>query len=869
VVILRQTLLTQLIRPQPPAVNLPVVTRPAFATVSNSVTTQIEKLQQQQQSIMRRIFLTKPYYPFIAIQGMRGCIPLDEFIYTPNGLAQVKDVYDGMPIHGGYIQAPHFFEDDVYKVTIDNIEFLATAEHPLWVIKDFPFRNENHKKGRWITVGEIYQHYSTKKGKDSRWYAQKYLSNQFKCNEISIGKNFAKLLGYLMSDGYFSETQSVKFTNVNKDLLEDVVRLSFDVAEQFAFSLKFYQKGNGQDVMFTGVHGKNQSLFKDKLRELGVIDRTTFGKLQLLKEDELGEFIKGYFNGDGTLIFANRAYVAFYVGVHKRQAVELQFMLWRLDISSSIKHRKRAADHEGCWEVTVGDRRSLLKLLSILEDRKYPEKFKEARKRIESMGTTSQHFKTESHEWLPITRIEKVGRQMVAGWQTLPSHEIISYDGLRTHNSGKSAKGERICEIYYQRGYVILDWWASIDLENAFWCVPGKLDKDRINDPYALNVGYPVLLIVPKSTEIIPRRPLCRCGVPIDAHGSDEVKCKKPFKLIETITDDKPLKEIIEKAYYERRICVLSPGFYRDKTEALRTLAKFLRELPDLITIGVIPSHISMVLFMRELGNIAPQGLQNYGRGLEAAIKRPLQQLVREARHLRIVLIGDFQRSSDIAKTIVAQRDYLLFSRITRDLITDQFQWIYDAVLYRKTRARESMDFETFYSLQPLSNIYDNQFVAVWPDNYWTLTSLRMAGFKHKKPDDSWSELANCSIKYVDPAKQEKKKSEEMRQKELQAEERLRKLKVIHQFKQQGRDWPWMIMEVKWEGFGTFLRPEPATEEEKEKLAVAKNKILSAVKMAYSRARTKGLLDPEGANANTVVTPASQTIRPEDNRTQQ
>ncbi|HEV8406250.1 MAG TPA: hypothetical protein VGQ13_10155 [Nitrososphaera sp.] len=435
-----------------------------------------------------------------------------------------------------------------------------------------------------------------------------------------------------------------------------------------------------------------------------------------------------------------------------------------------------------------------------------------------------------------------------------PDYPAYYLQGMR--GSGKSATAERICEGYYQyHRFVVLDWWSAIDLENLFWCVPGKLDKDRKDDPHARSTGYPVLIIKPKETVIEPRNPLCRCGVPLAEHNPQS-RCKRPSPLIKVIDDTTPLQEIILKAYKGRRICILSPGLYKDPRHAVSTLGRYLGELPLLVRQEILPTTVSMILLLREMGNIIPQGLQNYGRGLEAQVKRPMQALIREARHLRIVLVGDFQRSSDIASTVVAQRDFMIFKKITTDLIPETYTFVNDSINYARAVAHNNLDWETYYSLPSLSNLKHHECIVVFPDNAWVKIELAMAGFLHKKPSDSWPTMANCFVKFLDAKEVAQKLSEKVRKKELEGEHRLEQLKQIHRLRMQEVEWQEALVQVKWEGYEVFDKPEPATAAEKALLSTTKHRVLSNARMAYNRVKTRGLLDPpilSGANANSVV----------------
>lgn len=591
-------------------------------------------------------------------QGNRGCLEKNEFVYSPNGIVEVKDVYNGMPILGGYIKNPYFFEDEVYEVEINKTRFIANGEHPLWAIKNFPFRHKE-KNEKWITVKEIYEHYSIRPNKENKWYAQKYHSTQFKINEISVGKTFAKLLGYLMSDGYFSSEQSVKFTNVNHELLNEVVNLSMELSEEFQISLKFYEKGNGQDIMLTGKHGKNQSVLKDKLKELGVIDRTTFGKLQILNEVELIEFIKGYFNGDGNLYPVKRPVITFYTGIHKQIAYELEFMLWRLGINCLISFRERKEGYKGCWEVEVGESRSVRKLISILDDTKYPDKFELARNNLDKMKSSSNHYQTDKYEWVPITKIKKIGIKTVCGWQTTPSEEIISYGGLRTHNSGKSSFDEVIAEEHFKAGHTILDLHSAGNYESLYWCIThncesfwqkwramnaSKPENQREREPLHCNCNtrYKILLVVPDYVQIdqdaldnfngkyytkqewrdqghfeygeiiIQNNGERKKIKPVRPDYIEWIKVRKlPIPNTAYKNRDlfvKELTEIMILGRDERRIITTNPVFYQKMNDKLLHLEKILREIPEIVRTNFKNETSESVAKLRGVSEPVPFG---------------------------------------------------------------------------------------------------------------------------------------------------------------------------------------------------------------------------------------------------------------------
>jgi intein/homing endonuclease len=430
----------------------------------------------------------------VVILGRRGCMPKDGIVYTPNGIRYVEGLKEGDEIFGGKINGLYEFEDDIYEIKIENITFKANGEHPIWIRK----HQCKHEQAieTWIKVEDIYQHYITKKSKETRWYANFAHAKEFPMNTISVGKPFAKLLGYLMSDGTWSEEQSVKFTNVRREILEEVIDLASQYSAEMNYNIKSYYKGNGQDLLFVGIHGNSKSVIKDKLRELGIINRDTFGKLQMLQEDELIEFINGFFDGDGTLDISHRfvsgnikPQISFYIGIHERMAKEFQFMLWRLGVKSNITHRKKGkSSYKGCWEVRVCEYDSVKKLLSILSPIKYSERIIEAKNAIEKeLRPYASHQVDKNGIWLPITSIKKIGKGVVVGWETKPSHLIISQMGLRTHNSGKTTLLKfLVTQLSSQYKIVVFDLLGNLGelakLENVAYYKTTVGDTNKIDE---------------------------------------------------------------------------------------------------------------------------------------------------------------------------------------------------------------------------------------------------------------------------------------------------------------------------------------------------------------------------------------------------
>jgi len=343
------------------------------------------------------------------------CISEDEFVYTPKGIIQVKDVKNGDEILGGKVSNVYQFKDDIYEVHFNNgIKIKTNLEHPFYC-----------KNKGWIRLKDI------KAKKDKVFFY-----SVDKKNVIERPIKSAKLLGYLCSDGYVSgEGQSLKFTNTNFHFIDEVRRLSKAFPD---IKPHLYKKGKGWDLLLTTYHGSRKNSLKDYIKELK-ITKDSFGKIVEGDKNSLIDFLQGFFNGDGYLtLYQNRRnrkdiyLIGFCIGTSKRKAYEMQYILWKLGIRSHIREESYKKSQKYFYRVVV-DRNSSEKLLHLLDWSKYPLKFYKA-----SLIKTIKA--RNNKEWLSVSSIKKIGKGIVKGWKTT-THEIISYCGMKTHNSGKTYLG--------------------------------------------------------------------------------------------------------------------------------------------------------------------------------------------------------------------------------------------------------------------------------------------------------------------------------------------------------------------------------------------------------------------------------------------
>ena len=357
------------------------------------------------------------------------CLAEDEFVYTPEGIKEVKDITNGDRILGGIVRDNYGYTDDIFEITFNNgIKIKANKEHPFYC------KTYRNKKREWLKLQDILDLPKRKGITTARVYF--YSSKDIK--EVKgINIKSSKLLGYLCSDGSFTHNQSVKFTNIRPEFIREVKELSQEFNS--LIKPKPYRKGKGWDLLLTTGHKGLRNPLKRYIESLNITN-DSFGKILKAKKEDLIEFVKGYFNGDGYLsLYQNRgkrqdtSVIGFCIGISRNQAYEYQYLLWRIGIKSHIREEEFEKSTRKFYRVLV-DRNSNEKLLCLLDWTKYPDKFCRA-------SLIKTHNFRNHNNWITIKSIKRVGKGSVIGWRTEGSNEIISYCGMKTHNSGKTFVG--------------------------------------------------------------------------------------------------------------------------------------------------------------------------------------------------------------------------------------------------------------------------------------------------------------------------------------------------------------------------------------------------------------------------------------------
>ena len=356
----------------------------------------------------------------------RQCLCEDEYVYTPNGIKKVGDVREGDLILGGVVRDLFMKQADIYEVHICNgIKIKASAEHPFFTDKG------------WMTAKQLSE---VKRPKPKIMF---HHAEDFSFGVKQANQEDGKFLGYMMSDGYYAPKQSPKFTNNNELFLKETEAY---VAKKWGLRCNRRKKGNGYDVHFVRSHGTSEANPIDLyLKSLNIYpSKDTFGDIVRFDKQGLIGFIQGYFNGNGYLSkienkrAKERYEMGLAIGLSRNQAYEMQYILWRLGVLSYVKSEWMKTSTAPFYRVCVNGSVSMLKMIKMLDWVKYPQKFIEAVNKIRIPNGRFERYHYENDGVWMTFKAKKIGRGKVIGWKTEGNNEIVSYCGMRTHNSGKS-----------------------------------------------------------------------------------------------------------------------------------------------------------------------------------------------------------------------------------------------------------------------------------------------------------------------------------------------------------------------------------------------------------------------------------------------
>jgi len=187
----------------------------------------------------------------------------------------------------------------VYRITLENADYIeVTDNHPIlahfkdgltntkYDCKSFKLAYKSIKEG--LDVGmDVYT-----LNQNVKWGAYDNLE-------------VAKLLGYLVTDGYINLKKSkIQFANIRKEYVDEVVSIvknTFDCSVNYKEIEAYTDKNNISRKHTYDAHVTNASKLKDFLKSINCIDKST-------KEESILTFALNNFSESAMRVFINRAY---------------------------------------------------------------------------------------------------------------------------------------------------------------------------------------------------------------------------------------------------------------------------------------------------------------------------------------------------------------------------------------------------------------------------------------------------------------------------------------------------------------------------------------------------------------------------------
>lgn len=323
-----------------------------------------------------------------------------------------------------------------------------------------------------------------------------------------------------------------------------------------------------------------------------------------------------------------------------------------------------------------------------------------------------------------------------------------------------------MCEVYYTSlGKVILDVNGSPDLEQLAWSIP---DPDKPKDK---RVAYPILLIIPRSTEVITD------GRTISMKDGSEVEA------IKVVYDDVPFHQIIIQAHAEKRIVVFCIYLYDNPSRGQKKLSDLIFGLPNVMR-DHIPTDVSLVVAIRELADLSSNRMKTHRGSGETESKRSLNFLSRQIRHFRVTMLCDTQNIQDLYAAFVANQDILLVKNINIMAIPKELQWWINDIRRKYEFAKQHYMMGKFKSVSP-DRLSQNSFYAIFPDMDYRVFHNSEPGFLHHKPEHDAKALAGVKIRYLSKTEYLNATSEDkilqIQQKTTAKEERVKQLNEAYQ----------------------------------------------------------------------------------------
>lgn len=212
--------------------------------------------------------------------------------------------------------------EDLYKLLLWNgLELEMTPEHPLLVL-------DKNGKLNWKEAREINED-------DYVGVLDEVKLNIEETNELTNNK--ARLLGFVIGDGYVAKNGFVSFVNSNKNILDDfenIIKEEFNV--KVTKHLKPRTEIGTKDCWDYRVHGKAYHYLKRMLKVKLKVSEIIFLSNKKIK----GNFLKGLYSTDGSISKRGNGNVVTFYSISKELCDGVKLLLLEFGINARVYETK-------------------------------------------------------------------------------------------------------------------------------------------------------------------------------------------------------------------------------------------------------------------------------------------------------------------------------------------------------------------------------------------------------------------------------------------------------------------------------------------------------------------------------------------------
>jgi hypothetical protein len=351
----------------------------------------------------------------------RYCVVAGTRVNLKHGICNVEDLKVGDQTDLGEVYDTFVFRNcEVLRVTTaSGRSVVCTPNHPFMTTDG------------WVTADKVF-------GKDVALRAPRFGEEQVSVLGVLIDKDIARLLGHFMSDGCVDCRGRMQFACSDKDTAYDVVYCLTKLFSYFPTNRTTKSPAIGWHNGAYTVRGARKDAI-GFLRELGAMSGTMRNVCVPMAiwnspKDIVREFIRGLFEGDGSVCKSRTSGVSF-ASIYLEFLRDIQNLLFGFGINGRIYAKANP---------TVGDRGCNLYLRAqesrrFCTDIGFVSRRKRARARAYvrcSNNPIGRAHETPSLPYETVVSVEDYGRADVYDASVKDSHAFVA-NGIVVHNTTK------------------------------------------------------------------------------------------------------------------------------------------------------------------------------------------------------------------------------------------------------------------------------------------------------------------------------------------------------------------------------------------------------------------------------------------------